>query len=410
MMGAMKAPSAGPGYSLLPVVAVLFLIYAAFITLGIPDAMFGVAWPTLRAGFGVPIDAMGMAMVFGLGGYLLSSFLCGRLLARFSINGLEAFSCALAGCALTGDCLVPAWGWFVLISFALGLGAGGIDAGLNTYVAAQFGPRQMHWLHACYGVGVTVGPVLMTASLNAFGGWRPAYLAVAAVQLALAAAFFLSAPLWKRFHRSGPKGKAKKLTDYDTPLLETLIHPPAWAGMLLFFLYSGAEFSLGFWAYSILTEGRGVGTTAAGIVVSGYWGMFTLGRILSGLVAKHIPVNRIVLGCLALALAGSLLLWLNLNPFLSLSGIVLTGFAIAPVFPSLVSGTPTRVDRRHAGNTIGMQMSAAGTGSACVSALMGVLARRTSVEEIPAALLGMFAAVLLIFMVTIRRKATRRSR
>ena len=399
-------PSRKPRASspLQPVVPILFLIYAAFITLGLPDSMFGVAWPTLRKGFGVPIDAMGLAVISGLFGYLLSSFLCGRLLTWLSISGLEALSCALAGAVLIGDCLVPAWAWFVALGFGWGLAAGGIDAGLNTYVASHFGPRQMHWLHACYGVGVTIGPLFMTFGLNVFGGWRPAYLAVGVIQLAMAAVFFASTSLWKKFHRAGKKGPVKKLTDYDTPLLETLAHAPAWAGMLLFFLYSGAEFSLGFWAYSILTEGRGVAPTLAGIVVSGYWGMFTVGRIFSGLYAKHIPVGRIVLGCLVLAVAGSLLLWLNLNPALSLAGIVLTGFAIAPVFPSLVSSTQYRVDRRHAGNAIGMQMAAAGTGSAGVSALLGVLARRTSVEAIPAALLGLFAVILVLFVATMGRK------
>lgn len=408
MMSVMTERKTSRGSLVKPGVLILSLIYTAFITLGMPDSMFGVAWPVLRKGFGVPIDAMGMAMISGLVGYLLSSFLCGRLIALLSINGLETLSCALAGTALLADCLVPAWAWFALVAFPLGLAAGGIDAGLNTYVAAHFGPRQMHWMHACYGIGVTLGPFLMTACLNHFGGWRPGYLAVGCFQLVLATAFAFSTAGLKKFQGTGKRGAARKLTDYDTPLSETLAHPPAWTGMLLFFLYSGAEFSLGFWAYSILTEARGVAPTVAGIVTGGYWGMFTLGRILSGIYAKRILVNRIVLGSLALALAGALLLWLNLSPALSLAGIVLTGFSIAPIFPSLVTGTQDRVERRHAGNTIGMQMSAAGTGSACVSALMGVLARRTSVEAIPAALLGLFAVILLLFAAMMGRKATPR--
>src|SRR5579871_4542741 len=242
----MTALARGRGFLMAPEVRILLLIYLAFITLGIPDSMFGVAWPTMRQGFGVPIDAMGLAMVFGLLGYLLSSFICGRLIARLSISGLEALSCASAGAALITDCRVPAWGWFALVAFPLGLAAGGIDAGLNTYVASHFGPRQMHWLHACYGIGVTLGPFLMTACLGRFGGWRPGYLAVGGFQLALAAAFAFSNYGLKKSRRAGRKGAAKKLTDYDTPLLETLVHLPAWLGMILFFLYSGAEFSLGF--------------------------------------------------------------------------------------------------------------------------------------------------------------------
>ncbi len=388
---------------------ILFLIYTAFIVLGVPDSMFGVAWPTMRNDFGVPIDAMGMAMVSGLAGYLLSSFLSGRLITKLSIRGLQILSCALFGAALIADCLVPAWIWFALTSLALGFGAGGIDAGLNTYVATHFGARQMHWLHACYGVGVTLGPLFMTLALNRLDGWRPAYLAVGFFQLGVAAVFVFSAPLWNRFHLAGRPGQEKKLTDYDTPLLKTLAHLPTWLGMTLFFLYSGAEFSLGFWAYSLLTESRGVAPTAAGIVTGGYWGMFTVGRILSGFFAKHVPLNRMVLGCLALALVGSLLLWMNIDPAWSLSGIVLTGFAIAPVFPSLVSSTQNRVGRHHASNSIGMQMSAAGAGSAFISTLLGLLARRVSLEAIPASLTVLWATVLFLFIASIRRERPARA-
>ncbi len=389
---------------------IIFLIYSAFIALGLPDSMFGVAWPAMRKGFGVPIDAMGMAVVSGLAGYLLSSFLSGRLIAWLSIRGLQILSCALFGAALITDCLVPAWTWFAATSLALGFGAGGIDAGLNTYVATHFGGRQMHWLHACYGVGVTLGPLLMTASLNRLDGWRPAYLGVGFFQLAVAAVFVFSAPLWRRFDLAGRPGQKKKLTDYDTPLIKTLGHLPTWLGMILFFLYSGAEFSLGFWAYSLLTESRGVAPILAGIVTGGYWGLFTVGRILSGFFAKHFPLNQMLLGCLVLAAAGSLLLWMNLNPALSLFGLILTGFAIAPVFPSLVSSTQNRVGRRHASNTIGMQMSAAGAGSAFISALLGLLARRVSLEAIPASLTGLWLAVLFLFIVSIRREKTTRGR
>jgi fucose permease len=390
-----------------PGFVILFLVYTAFIVLGMPDGIFGVAWPTMRKGFGVPIDAIGMAMIAITAGYLLTSFSSGRLIARMSISGLLTFSCALTGAALIADCLVPSWIWFVFISLALGIGAGGIDAGLNTYAAANLGMRHMHWMHACYGIGVTTGPFLMTAGLSLFGGWRPGYLAVGGLQMALAVFFVFSMPAWNRFDAANHGGREKKLTDYNTPLFDTLLRVPTWAGMLLFFLYTGAEFSLGFWAYSILTEARSVAPTVAGVLAGGYYAMFAIGRILSGIYVKHVPLNRIVLGSLSLALAGSLLLWLNIHPAVSLSGMALTGFAIAPVFPSLVSGTQGRVGRRHAGNAIGMQMSAAAAGSACLPALMGILARKTSVEAITAALVALFAVMLLLFIATLRLKALR---
>ncbi len=375
----------------------LALGWAAFVGLGMPDGMFGVAWPTMRLGFGVPIDAIGWAMAAGTAGYLAASFSCGRVLARIPVAGFLALSCACAGAALVADCLVPSWAWFALVSLALGLGAGGIDAGLNTHLAAERGPREMHWLHACFGVGATLGPFLMTACLRSLGGWRPGYLAVGGLQLALAAAFALSLPVRPRPAEAGRRRPGPRRGG-GPPLLETLALPSAWTGMLLFFLYSGAEISLGFWAYTILTQARGVPPAAAGMLAGGFYAMFTLGRILSGFYSRRLSPDSIVLAALVVGLAGSLLLWLDPGPVLSLSGMVLTGFAVAPVFPSLVSGTRDRVGRRHAGNAVGMQMAAAGLGGACLPALMGVLARRVSVEAITGALLALFAAVLLAFL------------
>lgn len=375
---------------------ILFLVYAAFIALGLPDGLFGVAWPTMRKGFGMPIDAVGLAMVFGTTGYLLSSFLSGCLIARLSINGLLVFSCALTGVALLAVCLVPSWIWFAILCLALGWGGGGIDAGLNTYVAARLEEKQMHWLHASYGAGVTLGPLLMTAGLKTFGDWRPGYLAVAGLQMFLAAAFVLSAPTWRRFDATGRGRKQKHLIEYSTPLVKTLAHGPAWTGFVLFFLYSGAEIGMGFWAYTLLTEARGVAPVPAGVVAGGFYAMFTVGRILSGFLTRHLPPHRLVSGSLGLAVLGSLLLWANLNPAASLAGMVLTGFAIAPVFPALVSGTASRVGRRHAANAIGIQMSSAGLGSAVLPALLGVLARRVSVEAITGALLALFIVILMI--------------
>ncbi|MCX8093897.1 MAG: MFS transporter [Candidatus Goldbacteria bacterium] len=384
----------------------LFLIYAAFIALGMPDGIFGVAWPSMRKGFGIPIDAMGIALITATSGYLLSSFFSGRIIVKISISGLLTLSCALTGAALIVDSWAPSWVWYVAASLVLGIGAGGIDAGLNTYVATNLSDRQMHWMHACYGIGVTTGPFIMTAALQIFNNWRPGYFAVGILQLILAAAFAVSILGWKKFDVSNKSGSEKKLTDYDTPILTTVTHIPSLLGMLLFFLYSGAEIGLGFWAYSILTEARGVNPAVAGILSGGFYGIFTIGRILSGIYSKHIDAKSIIFISLIIAIAGSTMLWLNINPVISFSGMIITGFAIAPVFPALVSNTKTRVANIHATNTIGMQMSAASIGAACIPALLGLLARNFSVDAITFAIFLLFIIILLVFLFAVNMAKT----
>jgi fucose permease len=377
-----------------PRLGLVVLAYVAFVALGMPDGLFGVAWPSIRATFSIPLDAAGLLIAAGVAGYMTSSFLNGPLIARAGIGHTLAVSCALTGAALIGYTLVPEWWMMVLLGTVSGLGAGAIDAGLNTYVAANFGEGLMQWLHASYGVGVTLGPIIMTTTLASLHSWQAGYRIVGGSQLALAACFLLTLPMWRRQATSPGTGDLPRLTDYRTSLGETLRRPRVWLSMLLFFLYVGAEVSLGTWTYSLLVESRGIAPTAAGLWAGSYWATFTLGRVLAGLYAGRLGVDTLVMGGLAGALLGAGLLVWNPIPAANLVAVALIGFAIAPIFPALTSGTSQRVGVRFAANTIGMQITMTGLGGALISGLMGVLARRLSLEVVPICLLALFLALL----------------
>ncbi len=362
----------------------ILLAYAAFIALGMPDGLLGIAWPTMRADFGVPLDALGMLLLASVVGYMTSSFLSGALMARIGVGRLLAISCFLTGTALFGYTLVPMWWMMVLLGVLAGLGAGAIDAGLNTYAAAHFDAGLVQWLHASYGIGITLGPIIITTALTVSDSWRVGYRVVAGFQFAMALAFVLTLSWWRDNEASrGDSQREKLLTEYKTPMMETMRRPRVWLSVLLFFLYVGAEVSLGTWAYSLLTESRGVSTQWAGLLVGGYWAMFTLGRILAGLYANRLGVDLLVQGGIALAFLGSLLLWWDPFPVANLVAVALVGIAIAPIFPALISGTSRRVGAPMAANTIGMQMAVTGLGASLIPSLVGVLARRYSLEIIP---------------------------
>jgi fucose permease len=241
-------------------------------------------------------------------GYMTSSFLSGFLLARVGVGRVLAVSCFLTGMALIGYTLVPAWWMMVALGVFAGLGAGAIDAGLNTYVAAHFGEGLMQWLHASWGVGIPLGPIIMTLGLTSFETWRFGYQVVGGFQLALAAGFVLTLAMWNQNHPPAHGEAEKKLTDYKTPMRETLRQPQVWLSVLLFFLYVGAEGGLGTWTYTLLTESRGVDKTLAGFFAGSYWFTFTLGRIVAGLFARRVGINKLVLGGLIGALLGAGLL------------------------------------------------------------------------------------------------------
>ena len=384
-----------------PKISLVILAYVAFIALGMPDGLLGVAWPSIRTSFSIPLDAIGMFLPVAVAGYLTSSFLSGPLIARWGIGKVLIVSCLMTGAALIGNTLVPAWWMMVLLGMVSGLGAGAIDAGLNSYVAAHFGEGLMQWLHASYGVGVTLGPIIMTIALTTLNSWRVGYRVVGGFQIVLAVCFVGTLSMWNQKEPSAAEDEPKRMTDYKTPLRETLCQPRVWLSMLLFFLYVGAEVSIGTWTYSLLVESRGIDPTVAGLFVGSYWAAFTIGRVVAGLVARRLGVHLLIQGSLIVSLVSAgLLIW---NPFkaANLLAVALIGLAIAPIFPALMSGTSQRVGMNYATNAIGMQIAATGLGTALIPSLLGVLARQFSLEMIPFCLAGVFLVLFALYRFSI---------
>ena len=390
-----------------PQLGLIVLAFTAFVALGLPDGLLGVGWPSIRTGFSVPRDAIGMFLAGVVAGYMTSSFLSGSLLARFGVGRVLTASCLLTGLALIGYTVVPQWWMMVALGVFTGLGGGAIDAGLNTYVATHFGEGLMQWLHASWGVGTTLGPIIMTFGLTALGTWRFGYQAVGAFQIALAACFVFTLSIWDRNTVAADNGPEKKLTDYETPFTGTLRQPQVWVSMTLFFLYVGAESGPGIWTYTLLTESRGVEETLAGFFSGSYWLTFTIGRIAAGMVASRVGVNKLVVGGLTGALLGTGLLVWNPSEMANVVAVAVIGLSIAPIFPAMMSGTRIRVGDHHAANAIGMQTAATGLGIAIIPGLMGVLARRISLEVIPVILLMVYAALLGLYLVFTKPRKVR---
>ena len=387
-----------------PKIGLVILAYVAFIALGMPDGLLGVAWPSIRTSFSIPLDAIGMLLTAAMAGYMTSSFLSGPVVTRIGVGRVLAASCVMTGAALFGYTIVPEWWMMVLLGVAAGLGAGAIDAGLNTYVAAHFSEGLMQWLHASWGIGITLGPIIMTMGLTALNSWHVGYRVVGGFQLALAACFVLTLAMWNQRGESVESKEPKRLTDYKTPMGETLHQPQVWFSISLFFIYVGAEAALGTWIYTLLTESRGIDPTIAGFWAGSYWATFTVGRVVAGLFAKRAGVDLLVTGGLAGAVLGAVLLVWNPSEAVNLLAVALIGFSIAPIFPAMMSGTSQRVGAHFAANTIGMQMAATGLGTAVIPSLMGVFARQISLEVIPICLLIVYAGLFGLYRLALRSK------
>ncbi|WP_433131962.1 MFS transporter [Micromonospora sp. CA-240977] len=385
-----------------PRAALLLLAYLAFVSLGLPDGLLGVGWPSIRSDFGVPTEAVGLVLTAGTVGYLTSSVLAGFTLARIGVGALLAGSTLLASLALTGYALSPVLAVLVGCALLLGLGSGAVDSGLNAYAAGAFGPRHMNWMHAFFGLGVAIGPLIMTGALSAGLSWRWGYGIVAAAQLALATAFALTVRAWRR---GGPATTgAATAPAVRVPIRATLRLPAVWSGTLAFVLYVAIEVSAGLWAFLLLTDGRGLSAAVAGGCVSAYWGSLFVGRVVQGVVAERLGATLVLRVSLVGMAVGAGLVAVPGPAALAVLGLVVVGFAAAPVFPLLTLTTAERVGAAHADRAIGLQIGAAGIGAALVPAGLGVLIGNTSVE-----VLGSALVVLALALVALHEWGARRS-
>ena len=161
----------------------LIVIYLAFVSLGLPDGVLGLAWPGMRASLGQPLESLGLVTFILAGCSAVSGFLSGRVLLRFGTGPVTFVSALMTGLSLLGLSQVPSFPLMVALAFPLGLGAGSVDAGLNHYVAEHYSSKHMNWLHACWGVGATLGPLIVGSILAGGGAWSQGYLTVACGQL-----------------------------------------------------------------------------------------------------------------------------------------------------------------------------------------------------------------------------------
>jgi fucose permease len=374
---------------------VLLLAYLGFVSLGLPDATLGVVWPSLRSTFGLPQAALGLALVAVSAGYSLSSLNAGVIIRRLGVGSLLAASTLIMALAMAGYSLSVSWPMYLACAFCAGIGSGAIDTGLNTYAANHFSSKHMSWLHACYGVGATLGPVVMTAVLSAGLIWRWGFGLLALGMVALGTAFTFTRRLWD----GSPALAAQPARRGDRRRLLSRFAP--WLQILLFFVYTGLEVTAGEWSFTLLTESRGVGLTTAGLWVSAYWGSLTVGRFVLGNIVERVGLERLIGLSLAGAVAGAALIALPWWPALNGFGLALLGFALAPIFPCLMSLTPLRFGAANSVHLVGFQTTAAILGAFSLPSLAGLLAQSFNLEAV-AAQLVIVALLLTALHITLR--------
>ena len=356
----------------------LSLAFVCFVALGMSNGMLGVAWPSMRATYGLPLDALVAFLISSTIGFTSGSVLSGQMIARIGIGRFLLIMNLVAAVGFIGYVVAPGWWVLVFMGALTGWGAGAIDTGLNIYVAATRTVRIMNWMHAMFGVGATIGPLVMTGIVGAGLSWRLGYILAAGVHLVLGL-LYVSVLSHLDFRGMAPIAAATGEPPGAVSPLTTLRIPIVLLSVLLFLLYTGVESTTGQWAYSLFTESRSIPTYVAGIMTSLFWAMLTTGRIVFGAAAHRIGIDRL----LRWSMVGTILsagLFMIPSTVAGFASVGLMGLSLAAIFPTLTSHTPYRVGLRHAANAIGLQTGAASIGFAILPGLAGVLAARLGLE------------------------------
>ncbi|MEJ7838928.1 MAG: MFS transporter, partial [Thermomicrobiales bacterium] len=315
---------------------ILFLCYLAFISIGFPDAVLGVAWPSIRTTFSLPKTGLSFILVSSAIGYIASGLVAGKIIERLGVGRLLVTSTGLVATGLMGYAIVPFFPIFLLLAVLIGLGSGAIDSALNFFAAERFSEAVMNRLHAFFGVGALVGPLLMGGVLELEASWRWGYVIVGAILFLMMFAFVTTRNLWDQGSNPHTSGNE---TIVATPVRDVLRHHLVWIHIGLFFLCTGVEFTAGQWAFTVLRERYGQSEGVASLWAGLYWGALALGRLTLGVISARIGTGRMVqLGMSCNVIGG--ILYATGSFEIAVAGLMLMGFGMAPIFPLLMSLTP----------------------------------------------------------------------
>ncbi|NLX64930.1 MAG: MFS transporter [Clostridiaceae bacterium] len=371
----------------------IIIIYIAFICLGLPDSLLGSAWPAMSLELNAHLDTGGIISMVITIGTIISSLFSYKLINRYGTWKVTTVSVLLSAIALIGFSAAPSFIWLIVFAIPLGLGGGSVDAGLNNYVALNYKPHHMSWLHSFWGIGATFGPVIIGYFIKKDNNWRSGYLTVSILLFINIALLFLSRPLWVK---TSPLSNDTVCKKAEKPSSSSMLkNKTLYLSLLSCMFYCGTEITAGLWGSSFLVEEKRLTPGTAASWISLYYAGITIGRLLIGFLAMKIESKVLIRSGQLTALSGAILLLLPFGTSsLSLLGFILIGLGCAPIYPNILHETPNRFGHAHSQRIMGLQMAAAYLGSTLLPPLTGFIARKSGMIVLPVMLIIFITGML----------------
>lgn len=379
----------------------LIVIFIDFIGLGIPDSLFGAAWPAINSDFGLPISAANAVTVTMTVCSIISSLMSAKLTERFSTSKIAAVSTALTAVGLFGFSISKNIYMMFFFTLFLGFGAGAIDAALNNYVAIHYKASHMNFLHCFYGIGVTLSPYIMSLALKN-RSWESGYRWASVIQLVISVIAFASLPLWQKNDILSGVSEGNSKSSFA----ELIKLPGVKSTWLVLFGSCSLEYVSGTWASSFLVNSRGLTADKAALFITVYYGGMAFGRFLSGIFSSKLKPQQIILIGTILIIPAIVLVSQPFIPNLIAVGMFLIGLGNGPLYPNMVHLTPIRFGAQRSQAVMGSQMAAAYIGILSMPTLTGFLAQKFSTDIFPYCLAVLYGIMLFSLIATNMAKTT----
>lgn len=375
----------------------LAVIYASFISLGLPDALPGSAWPALHLELGVPISYAGIISMIITAGTVVSSLMSDRMTYKLGTGKLTAFSVAMTALALLGFSISNSFWMLCLWAVPYGLGAGSVDASLCNYVALHYESRHMSWLHCMWGVGASIGPYIMGFVLSGGQHWTAGYRIVGIIQIALSAFLLSTLKKWKSSRSISEKTTEKG--SKPMKLHDAIRIPGAKEVMITFFCYCAVEQTAALWASSYLAIYKGVPAETAAFFASMFFIGIAAGRAMNGFLTIKFSDLQLIRAGQGIILLGIIAMLLPFGKIISLAGLMLVGLGCAPIYPCMLHSTPVHFGAERSQALTGIQMASAYTGTTLMAPLFGLIA-----DHVSLALLPLYLLLCLVIMVAMHER------
>lgn len=372
------------------------LAFASFILIGANDGALGVLLPSIGGFYNVDKATVSLLFLFGSGGYMLSAFTSGLVVHRLGLRRALGLSMGLflVGAALLA--LRLSFPVTLLGQGVLAFGIGTIDAGFNSYIAGlPQNTAKLNYLHAFYGAGALVGPIVASAFLAISLLWSSVYALWALLSLLLGGSILL---IFRHNEKSGDERQTAQASGGNV-MAGALRLRIVWLAAIFLLFYVGSEVTLGNWSYSLLTESRGQAPLFAGWTVSGYWLGLTLGRLFLGRLSNRIGDRRLVQVCLAGVVVGLLLIWLPPLEITTVLGLGLTGFSLGPIYPTTIAVISRIIPQRLLPSSIGFAAGTSAIGGAFLPWLAGNMAQGLGLWTLLPYVIVLSAVMLLVWWV-----------